>query len=68
MDELKRKYEQAMRDVLHILGKYDYQYIKEYVEDLENTFIQLEQSYDKLWDSIHYNPPLKFEELEEGNK
>lgn len=56
MDELKRKYEASMRDVLHILGKYDYQYIKEYVEDLEKTFIQLEQSYDKLWDSVHNNP------------
>lgn len=66
MSELKRKYEQAMKDVLHILGKYDYQYIKEYVEDLEKTFIQLEQSYDSLWDSVHSNPPLKFEELKVG--
>ena len=66
MDELKRKYEASMRDVLHILGEYDYQYIKEYVENLEKTFIQLEQSYDKIWDSVHHNPPLKFEELKEG--
>ena len=36
MNELKAKYEASMRDVLHILGKYDYQYIKEYVESLEN--------------------------------
>lgn len=68
MDELKKKYEASMRDVLHILGEYDYQYIKQYVEYLEKTFIQLEQNYDKLWDSVHSNPPLKFEELKEGNK
>lgn len=66
MSELKRKYEASMRDVLHILGEYDYQYIKEYVEDLEKNFIQLEQSYDKLWDSVNHNPPLKFEELKVG--
>ena len=67
MGELKTKYEASMRDVLHILGKYDYQYIKEYVEYLEKTFIQLEQNYDALWDNVHNNPPLKFEEIEVGN-
>lgn len=43
MDELKRKYEASMRDVLHILGKYDYQYIKEYVEELEKRLKEVEE-------------------------
>lgn len=36
MDELKRKYEAAMKNVYHFIGKYDYQYIKDYVEHLES--------------------------------
>lgn len=47
MEELRRKYEASMRDVLHILGKYDYQYIKEYVESLENRLSINECKYQK---------------------
>lgn len=52
MDELKRKYEASMKDVLHILGEYDYQYIKEYVEHLESQISNKSENVENEKSSI----------------
>ena len=48
LNEIKRKYENSMRDVYHMLGEYDHKYIKNYVELLESMVYQIETIIEEL--------------------
>lgn len=48
MNEIKENYNNAMKDVYHILGKYDYEHILRYVEKLERENFGLKTTVENL--------------------